>query len=56
MQVAGQIVNHLTDQLIPIPTFHDGNPTIVGGRMKQVAVEVSSGGTNTWNAHEWDVN
>jgi peptide/nickel transport system substrate-binding protein len=56
MQVAGQIVHHLTDQLIPIPTFHDGNPTIVGGRMKNVAVDVSSGGTNTWNAHEWDIN
>jgi peptide/nickel transport system substrate-binding protein len=55
MRVAGEIVHHLTDQVIPIPTFHDGNPTIVGGRMKNVAVEVSSGGTNTWNAHEWDV-
>jgi peptide/nickel transport system substrate-binding protein len=55
MQVAGQIVHHLTDQVIPLPTFHDGNPTLVGGRLRNVAANVSAGGTNTWNAHEWDV-
>ncbi len=55
MQVAGQIVHHLTDQVIPIPTFHDGNPTLVGGRLRNVAANVAAGGTNTWNAHEWDV-
>jgi hypothetical protein len=55
MRVAGQIVHHLTDQVIPLPMFHDGNPTLVSSRLKNVASNVSAGGTNTWNAHLWDV-
>lgn len=55
MQVAGQIVRHITDQVIPLLTFYDATPTIVGARLRNVASSVSSGATNTWNAHQWDV-
>jgi peptide/nickel transport system substrate-binding protein len=55
MQVAGQIVRHITDQVIPLLTFYDATPTIVGARLRNVASSVSSGATNTWNAHHWDV-
>lgn len=55
MQVAGQIVHHLTDQVIGLLTFYNGYPTVVGKRLKNVATSVPDGATNTWNAHEWDI-
>jgi peptide/nickel transport system substrate-binding protein len=55
IQVAGQIVHHLTDQVIPLVTFYDAIPTIVGARLRNVPTSTATGATNTWNAHEWDV-
>ena len=51
----GQIVNHLTDRVIPLTTFYDAMPTLVGARLRNVPTSVASGTTNTWNAHEWDI-
>jgi peptide/nickel transport system substrate-binding protein len=55
LQVAGQIVRHLTDQVIGLTMFYDAEPTIVGRRTQNIAPAVVNGAANTWNAHEWDV-
>ncbi len=55
LRVAGDIVHHLTDQVIVMDQFYDATPTAVGNRLINVPNKVARGGTNTWNAHEWDV-
>jgi ABC-type transport system substrate-binding protein len=55
LRVAGDIVHHLTDQVIVMDQFYDATTTAVGNRLVNVAARVARGGTNTWNAHEWDV-
>jgi ABC-type oligopeptide transport system substrate-binding subunit len=54
VQLLGQMVQHTTDQLLPIPLYHEPEPVLISNRM------INAGGrrgTNiqTWNAHEWDV-
>jgi peptide/nickel transport system substrate-binding protein len=55
MAVAAGIVRHMTDQVVVLDQFYDASPTVVGSRLENVATTVARGGTNTWNAHEWDV-
>ncbi len=55
MQIASQIVNHLTDNVVFLPMFYDLTPTMVGNRLVNVTTKVSQGNTVTWNAHLWDV-
>ncbi len=55
LRVAGDIVHHLTDQVIVMDQFYDATPTAVSSRLLNVSTKVARGGTNTWNAHEWDV-
>jgi peptide/nickel transport system substrate-binding protein len=55
LQLAGQIVRQLTDQVVPLPLFYRSLPIVVSHRMQNVAIEVAWSQTNTWNAHEWDV-
>ena len=55
MQVAGQVVNHLTDNVVFLPMFYDLTPTMIGNRLVDVPLKVSQGNTVTWNAHLWDL-
>jgi peptide/nickel transport system substrate-binding protein len=55
MQVAGDIVHHLTDHVIVLDQFYDATPTAAANRLTGIPTRVARGGTNTWNAHEWDV-
>jgi hypothetical protein len=55
MRVAGQIVHHMTDQVIVLNMFYDATPLIVSNRLLNVSTNMSRGGTTTWNAHEWQV-
>jgi peptide/nickel transport system substrate-binding protein len=52
VQVAGQIVHHLSDQVVPMLMFYDVTATAVGRRVRNVATE----GNELWNAIAWDVN
>jgi hypothetical protein len=50
----GAIVQHTTDQLVPLPLYHEPEPVLISNRM------VNAGGrhgTNiqTWNAQDWDL-
>ncbi len=55
MQIASQIVNHLTENVVFLPMFYDLTPTMIGNRLVNVPMKVSQGNTVTWNAHLWDV-
>lgn len=54
MEILGQIVQHMTGNLVPIGLFHDAQSALVSNRLKNV---VGAGGTATqaWNAHEWEL-
>jgi hypothetical protein len=52
MQAAGQIVHHLSDQVVPLLMFYDVTATATGARMRNVATQ----GNQVWNAIGWDVN
>lgn len=53
-QALGQIIHHVTDQVIPIGIFYNTQPVMIGNRFQNV----TTGGANRgpgWNVHEWDV-
>jgi peptide/nickel transport system substrate-binding protein len=49
MQVLGEIVHHISDQLNLMPLFYDLRITLVSNRLRNL-----SGGLPAWNAHEWE--
>ena len=51
VQLAAQIVHHLTDQVIPHVMFFDIRATAVGRRLHNVVTT----GNELWNVHLWDV-
>lgn len=53
MGVLRQAMHHLTDQVAVIGLFFDVTPAMIGNNL--VNVHGGPGGTETWNAHEWDV-
>jgi peptide/nickel transport system substrate-binding protein len=55
MAVGSQAVQHLTDRVIELPLFFDGQPALVSNRL--VGLTAGGGGQKrtTWNAHEWDL-
>ncbi len=50
MQVLGQIVHHMTDQLNVMGLFYDLRPTRVGSQVQNMAAN-----NPTLNVHEWDL-
>ncbi len=55
MQVAGQILNHITSQLVVLPLFYDMEVSLISDRL-QNATPLTQGGTSqVWNGQEWDV-
>jgi peptide/nickel transport system substrate-binding protein len=52
--VLGDIVHHMTDQLPLLGLFYNSQPMMIGNRLVNVTGRRGEG-TETWNAHEWDV-
>ncbi|HZT08511.1 MAG TPA: ABC transporter substrate-binding protein [Chloroflexota bacterium] len=52
--ILGQIVHHMTDQVIPLALFHNAQPTIIANRLVNLRGQGSEG-TYAWNAEQWDV-
>jgi ABC-type transport system substrate-binding protein len=50
----GQIIHHLTANLVALPLFPDAESGLVSNRLQNV---MGAGGsaTQAWNAHEWDL-
>ncbi len=53
-EVLGQVIHHMTDQLIALGLFYNGSAVMVSNRIKGVTVGAARS-TQTWNALEWDV-
>ena len=47
-QLAGQIVQHMTSQAVPLGLFYDASAVVIGSRLSNV-IPAPVG----WNAHEW---
>jgi ABC-type transport system substrate-binding protein len=55
MQVAGQILNHITSWLVVLPLFYDMEVSLTSDRL-QNATPLTQGGTSqVWNGQDWDV-
>ena len=54
MQVLGQIVRHMSDQLTTVGIYYNPRPGAVANRLLNVSQEWVAQYI-TWNAHEWDV-
>jgi len=54
-QVAGQIIHHMTDIVLPLGLFYDSEPSMVGNRVRNFTPSKGEGASSTWNSHEWDV-
>jgi peptide/nickel transport system substrate-binding protein len=50
MQLLGQIVGHMSDQLNVMGLFYDLRTTLVSNRLQNSGVAVP-----TWNVHEWEI-
>ena len=53
--VAGQIAQHVAENLVLMGLFYQAEPTMIGNRLRNVHVEKTGGSTHTGNAHEWDL-
>jgi peptide/nickel transport system substrate-binding protein len=54
MGLLGQMVAHTTDQVVPLPLYHEPEPVFINNRVVNV---IGGRGVNIqgWNAHEWDL-
>ncbi len=50
-----QVVRHLSEQVVVMPTFYDVLGTMTGKRLVNVPTKPAQNYTTTWGAHEWDV-
>ncbi len=53
-QVLGQVIHHMTDQLVALGLFYNGSAVMVSNRITGVTVGAARS-SQTWNAPEWDV-
>lgn len=53
-QILGQILHHMTDQMLILGLFYTIEPILVSNRVSGVTAR-NSRSTHAWNAHEWDV-
>ena len=53
--VLGDVIHHMTDQVVIIGLWYNTEPVLIGKRLKNVMVRDIGGTTEAWNAHMWDV-
>ncbi len=53
IRLGGQIVHHMTDQLIEMPLFYDTEPTLIRNNLKNITARQLRS-SHAWNGHEWD--
>lgn len=54
MELAGRVVHHMTDQVIPITLFYDSSPAFVSNRLANIT-DLGGDSTLPWNVHEWEL-
>lgn len=55
IQLIGQLVQYIADQLPVMGLFYDTEPALISKRLLNATGRGGQGSTNAWNAHEWDV-
>ena len=55
IQVLGQMIRHVADQVLAMGLFHDTTPFAIGSRLQNVAPGRAAGTSEAWNVAEWDV-
>jgi peptide/nickel transport system substrate-binding protein len=54
IQVAGQVLRHITEQLVVMPLVWDVEPTLISNRLINITARHKDS-SNAWNAHEWEL-
>jgi ABC-type transport system substrate-binding protein len=54
LDVIGQIIHELSDQLVLLPLYYGAVPAVIGNRLTNVGI-TTTGSQASWNAHEWDL-
>lgn len=54
LSLLSQIVQHTTDQLVPIPLYHEPEPVLISNRLINASGRRGQS-VQTWNVHEWDM-
>jgi peptide/nickel transport system substrate-binding protein len=55
MQILGELVHHMTDQLVTMGIFYVVEAILVSNRLVNVGPPIGEDALQTWDAHEWDV-
>jgi peptide/nickel transport system substrate-binding protein len=53
--ILGQLVHHITDNVLAIGLVHGPEPSMIANRLVNVAASQAIGSAPTWNAQEWEV-
>jgi peptide/nickel transport system substrate-binding protein len=54
MRLFGDVVHHVTDQVLLLPIYHEPEPALISNRLINVGGPRGMS-MQAWNAHEWDV-
>jgi len=54
-QIVGEIVHHISDQLVVMGLVYDAQATMIANRLVNANGNVPTDGAATWNVHDWDV-
>jgi ABC-type transport system substrate-binding protein len=54
-RVLGQLVHHITDQLVIMGLFFIAEPALITNRLVNVTTIRGADSMHTWNVHEWDL-
>ncbi len=55
MQVLGDIVHHMTDQLVTMGIYYVVEAILISNRVVNAGPPIGEDALQTWNAHEWDL-
>jgi peptide/nickel transport system substrate-binding protein len=55
MQIGGQILRHITENVVAMPLFYDMEIALLSDRMLNAVSLMQSGTGQVWNGHEWDI-
>jgi ABC-type transport system substrate-binding protein len=55
MRVLGQIVHHVSDQVVVMQLFYTAAPTMIANKLTNVSDSVATAASVTWNVHEWNL-
>ncbi len=54
-QVLGQLVHHITDQLVIMGIFFIAEPALISNRIANITRVTGDEALHTWNVHAWDL-